>query len=261
MRAVSPKCDLGSFQKPTPACRRCHGALSRIISSEIELTFTLGVCFCEVMQQRKSVKKGTKTRRLGPSEVGRMAGITKQAASRRLRRGESPEQIVSAAENRRARLARISSTNGSGNYAGWINGVAGEGDGVGVNGGGGSYADAARAKLAAQASREQLKLERERGALVPETFVQTLIVAPLLWFMQERRSLPARLRDDLHMRPGAECEEILSRELGHYQQEFARRLRLSLEEAESLFAEYWEFVHWRKARAEDAARHDRNGNA
>jgi hypothetical protein len=97
-----------------------------------------------------------------------------------------------------------------------------------------------------------LKLERERGAVVPESFVQTLVIAPLIWFMQERRSLPAKLRDDLHMRPGAECEEILSRELGHYQQEFARRLRLNPEDAESLFAEYREFVHWRKARSTTA---------
>jgi len=214
------------------------------------------------MKRRKTALNSTKKeRRVGPSAVGRMAHISKQAASRKLLQGKTPEDIVVEAQIRRERLARIRGVNfaggvnhpGSGGSA-LINGSAAAVGVAAVDGSAGSYADAARAKLAAQASREQLKLERERGALVPESFVQTLVVAPLMWFMQERRFLPARLSDDLHMRPGAECEQILSRELGHYQQEFARRLRLSPEDAESLFAEYWEFVHWRKARAADGAR-------
>jgi hypothetical protein len=211
------------------------------------------------MGQRKVALNGAKTkRRVGPSAVGRSAGISKQAASRKLLQGKTPEEIVIEAQSRRERLARIRGVNAPGG----VNRPGADGPSLindnagvsGVNCSAGSYADAARAKLAAQASRELLKLERERGALVPESLVQTLVVAPLLWFMQERRFLPARLRDDLHKRPGSECEEILTRELGHHQEEFARRLRLAPSDADSLFADYWEFVQWRKARAADGAR-------
>jgi hypothetical protein len=67
------------------------------------------------MKRKKTALDSTKKeRRVGPSAVGRMAHISKQAASRKLLQGKTPEEIVVEAQIRRERLARIRGVNGAG---------------------------------------------------------------------------------------------------------------------------------------------------
>jgi hypothetical protein len=66
--------------------------------------------------------------------------------------------------------------------------------GHGKNGsnGAGGYSDAVLEKLRAQGARERLKLEREKGSLVPEDMVQVFIAGVVSWFANERKLLPGR---------------------------------------------------------------------
>jgi hypothetical protein len=117
----------------------------------------------------------------------------------------------------------------------WTNGAA-------------SYADAAREKLVVQTARERVKLERERGVLIPESEFMAVTIGALAWYCAERRVLPARLRDELANQSGPTCEVILARELEACQRELCRRLRVPPSDADDLGAAWLAFYQEWQAR-------------
>jgi hypothetical protein len=133
-----------------------------------------------------------------------LAGVSKQLASRKLRQGKTPKQIIQEASLRRERQRLRQHT---------VNGC-GTAGGTGGHGGNGtapllSYSEAQKSKENWLSRLRQQEYEQKSGQLVPVAEVrawQGHIWIPLL---QSLRHLPSELRDMFDLLSGPQIEGLL----------------------------------------------------
>ena len=94
------------------------------------------------------------------------------------------------------------------------------------------------------AKLRELEYRQRSGELIRAIDAEALVVGALLWFTEERRQLPNRLGEQLHMVTGADAKRILEVQLDHHLAEFGRRIRRT-EDAHALHAAWLAFVEWR----------------
>ena len=95
------------------------------------------------------------------------------------------------------------------------------------------------------AKLRELEYRQRSGDLIRTIDGEALIVGALLWFIEERRFLPGRLRESLHHFEGAQVQRILEAQLEHCVVEFGRRLRRA-GGAHQLHTEWLHFIEWRQ---------------
>jgi hypothetical protein len=168
--------------------------------------------------------------RASGTEVGALAGISRQRACKLLRRGESALQIVEARRGADGRdRYRRKGADGQGV------GAPGEASEIGVSGvrdlANCSLVDLQKEKVAAEIEKRRLELDERRGFLLPRAaviFLADHLAAINKIATRDLMMLPSLLRDQSELCSGEAIEELWSAELRRVLEGAARQNREAL---------------------------------
>ena len=151
-------------------------------------------------RMNKTKTGNSATPKLGPSAIARRAGISKQLASRKLKQGKTPAEIVEEANHRRAVQAAKTKTRRHTP----------------------PFTESQAKKEAALAALREHELGVKRGGFWPAQVVDRFVKETIMRVRDRFIRLPNELRDALDRRPGLEIEAILTREIEVILQDLGR---------------------------------------